>query len=242
MSLFSIRPAAESAPAWIPTAESVPLWLRETLPFDIPLEVEAWIAAFTQACMQNPGLAMAAGILLAVPVFAIGGLMLLPSGRRQSNLTADESASLNLDAGGTIRVAGQTLPYQVGNHGLLIGAGPHCEIELDSPGIADAHARIARGERGCAIVRLAGEDDVGIYVNGRLVLHHLLQDGETIKIGPFVLTFETTCPALDEIADQGRRSTWGAGSPAPEGDRRRFGGRRWQGAADEAKVRIQARS
>lgn len=175
----------------------------------------------------HPELMIGLGVLAAVPVLAIAGLVLLPKHQpvsrthgRRFRPSDDSAVSV-----GWLRLDGSEPGWhRVDGGGVSIGSGPDADIVASGPGIAPFHARIAYCERGFLILSLAGPGSDAVYVNGKPQLHATLLGGETIEIGSVVLTFQITCPALDELTVQRKRSPVLATN-----SRRHKGDWRWRG-------------
>lgn len=73
---------------------------------------------------------------------------------------------------------------------IEIGRDPSCDIPLVSPAVSRRHALIRLTTKGYEIVDLGSTN--GTYVNGKRVKQELLQQGDTIHIGPFKLNFDPT--------------------------------------------------
>jgi DNA-binding winged helix-turn-helix (wHTH) protein len=73
----------------------------------------------------------------------------------------------------------------------VIGRDPGVSICLEGPAISRQHARIAV-THGQAVIEDLGSKN-GTFVGAdRLTASHVLQDGETIRVGDFTLTFRAT--------------------------------------------------
>jgi len=63
---------------------------------------------------------------------------------------------------------------------FLIGRAPYCQVHLRDPKVSREHALIRAQKRGYMLYDLASRR--GIFVNGKEVKEHLLQDGEVISL------------------------------------------------------------
>ncbi len=202
---------------------------------DLWQSLVARLAMFQDA---NPILALGLILVILAPLLAIAGWLLMPRAKRPAAV-ADWIGPEAVD-----REFGFLCPgdrpdtrLRIDEVGLTIGAAAHADLVIDGPGIAEVHARVVSEDGVFRLISLAGADDVAIYVNGKRQLDCVLAAGDTIKIGASVLTFETDCPALDELAVHAKRSK----TPRQNGAIR-SGGKRWQGGAVEATVQVQGRS
>lgn len=76
---------------------------------------------------------------------------------------------------------------------LLIGSGPHCDIEMRSADIAAKHALITRDEGGVSVRAL--DSDRPVLLNQAAIVEARLADGDTLKLGPFELSIAIQGPA-----------------------------------------------
>jgi diguanylate cyclase (GGDEF)-like protein len=78
---------------------------------------------------------------------------------------------------------GRRYPLALGS--LLIGRGTDCGILIDDHSVSRRHARIqpVSGTDGGGHAVIDLESTNGTFVNGNLVSHHLLQDGDYLRIG-----------------------------------------------------------
>jgi len=77
--------------------------------------------------------------------------------------------------------------YTFTNGEVVIGRSPDCQIVLKDFGISRTHAKITADEDGVRIVDLKSKN--GTQVNGTQVVEALLNDGDKILLGKFLLTF-----------------------------------------------------
>ncbi len=71
--------------------------------------------------------------------------------------------------------------HRLGGKDMTIGRDPTCEIMLDDPHVSRAHAAIT-----CVGTTLTLKDagsTNGVFVNGKKIVEHVLQDGDKILIG-----------------------------------------------------------
>ena len=78
----------------------------------------------------------------------------------------------------------------VGEHAVVLGRLPECEITLNDPQVSRRHAEIRRDFDAFRLVDLGSTN--GTLVNGSRVGEHLLEDGDEIRVGTAVLRFETS--------------------------------------------------
>lgn len=86
------------------------------------------------------------------------------------------------DADGT-----QVREYQLERERLRIGRDPENEIHLDDLSVSTEHALVTTIRNDSFIQDLNSMN--GVRVNGRLIKHHHLQDGDEISISPYSLKF-----------------------------------------------------
>src|SRR4051812_49264416 len=70
---------------------------------------------------------------------------------------------------------------------MIVGRGADAEIRLDHGMVSRQHAEFTREESGRLRVRDLGSRN-GTLVNGQAVTERLLQAGDHVGIGPFMLT------------------------------------------------------
>jgi hypothetical protein len=75
---------------------------------------------------------------------------------------------------------------------ILLGRGRGCDFVLVSPEIAPVHCLVVRASSGWLI--RDGGSRAGTHVNGEPITETLLQDGDTVQIGPFC--FRVQLPAF----------------------------------------------
>ncbi|MBI2169868.1 MAG: DUF3662 domain-containing protein [Actinobacteria bacterium] len=91
------------------------------------------------------------------------------------------AGSVVLPDGERVALAGQT---------LLIGRVDECGVKLDDTKVSRRHAEIRPGADAYRLIDLGSTN--GTEVNGRSVTDHELQDGDRIRVGDTVLTFEAS--------------------------------------------------
>lgn len=77
--------------------------------------------------------------------------------------------------------------YKVENEPITLGRGPECDVILDHPLISARHAQLLPVEEGTLIQR--PNEGGKIRVNGQLVDQHLLEPGDKVMLGPFLLRY-----------------------------------------------------
>lgn len=78
----------------------------------------------------------------------------------------------------------------LGEDAVLIGRMPDCTVVLNDPQASRRHAEIRPAGSGYVVVDLGSTN--GTRVNDRAVREHPLADGDEIRIGSTVLTFEAS--------------------------------------------------
>ena len=86
------------------------------------------------------------------------------------------------DATGT-----QIQEYELDGERMRIGRGTENEIHLDDLSVSNEHALVTTIRNDSFIQDLNSMN--GVRVNGRLIKHHHLQDGDEISISPFTLKY-----------------------------------------------------
>lgn len=174
----------------------------------------------------SPELLFGLSMLAAMPVLAVVGLFLLPTDRstRKSLTRSRVVDRRSIDVGWIRRDDAAFARRRIDAGGLSIGSADQADVRIAGPGVAPYHARIAHVDEGFVLVSLAGSNDVAIYVNGKPKPSATLLGGETIEIGGVVLTFEVSCPGLDQLPVQAK------GLAGRATTAKRFKGeRRWPG-------------
>ncbi len=77
---------------------------------------------------------------------------------------------------------------------MLIGHDPACHLFIDSLALAPEHARIDTQDQTSILVDLGSEQ--GTFVNQKRIDKHLLEDGDTIRVGKHTLQY-----LFEEVAD-----------------------------------------
>ncbi|VAX09984.1 hypothetical protein MNBD_GAMMA25-195 [hydrothermal vent metagenome] len=77
---------------------------------------------------------------------------------------------------------------------MLIGHDPACHLLIDSLALAPEHARIDTQDQTSILVDLGSEQ--GTFVNQKRIDKHLLEDGDTIRVGKHTLQY-----LFEEVAD-----------------------------------------
>jgi pSer/pThr/pTyr-binding forkhead associated (FHA) protein len=106
---------------------------------------------------------------------------------------------------------------------IRIGRGPENEISLDDLSVSNEHALVTTIRNDSFIQDLNSMN--GVRVNGRLVKHHHLQDGDEISIAPFTLKYAYQAWVMPEHhslkaphSEQLRQATIQAVAPEGEGE------------------------
>lgn len=71
---------------------------------------------------------------------------------------------------------------------VLIGRSAECTLVVDDPGVAPIHARLDPHPDGWLLTDMGSR--TGTTVNGKRILQHTLQPGDTICVGQTVVEFE----------------------------------------------------
>jgi pSer/pThr/pTyr-binding forkhead associated (FHA) protein len=77
--------------------------------------------------------------------------------------------------------------YELERERVRIGRGPENEIQLDDLSISNEHALVTTIRNDSFVQDLNSMN--GVRVNGRLIKHHHLDDGDGISIGPYALKY-----------------------------------------------------
>ncbi|MDQ6961905.1 MAG: FHA domain-containing protein [Mariprofundaceae bacterium] len=77
--------------------------------------------------------------------------------------------------------------HDIDKEATIIGRGEQADIRLDHRAVSGKHARIIRVGNKCIIEDLGSTN--GTFINSRKMPKHLLQHGETIQIGNYMLRF-----------------------------------------------------
>jgi pSer/pThr/pTyr-binding forkhead associated (FHA) protein len=103
-----------------------------------------------------------------------------------------------------------TTSREMKGRSLLLGSGPQCDIQMRSSDVAAKHALITRGADGVVLRPL--DADHPVHVNGSPVHEYLLQNGDSIKLGPFELRVtiqeQVDRPASQPSKTPGGGSAW----------------------------------
>jgi len=84
--------------------------------------------------------------------------------------------------------------YEVDKEATIIGRSENANIRLDHRAVSARHARIIRVGSKCIIEDLGSTN--GTFINGRKMPKHLLQHGEIVQIGNYMLRFVNSEQAL----------------------------------------------
>lgn len=104
--------------------------------------------------------------------------------------------------------------FTIGERGLLLGRGSHCDIILDDQGVSREHARVML-HNDAVWVQDAGSRN-GCFVNGRrLVRHKSIAPGDELELGDFKFSIEL----VDPFPQHDSVSTFGAPPQALLGER-----------------------
>lgn len=71
--------------------------------------------------------------------------------------------------------------HRLGGKDMSLGRDPTCEIMLDDPHVSRTHARILSAGKNL-VLKDEGSTN-GVFVNGKKIIEHTLQDGDKILIG-----------------------------------------------------------
>lgn len=77
--------------------------------------------------------------------------------------------------------------FELGAGPVVLGRGPDCFIRLDDPSVSRQHARIEPEETGHAVVDLQSTNQT--LVNDQPVVRRRLDDGDTLRVGNYVLRY-----------------------------------------------------
>ena len=83
--------------------------------------------------------------------------------------------------------------------GVVLGRSPDCDIVIKDFGVSRHHAKVIVDGEQCRLVDLKSKN--GTHVNGVAVLEAILNDGDQVALGKFILEFRRTLDAkvvLDE--------------------------------------------
>jgi pSer/pThr/pTyr-binding forkhead associated (FHA) protein len=84
---------------------------------------------------------------------------------------------------------------------VTIGRDPGSTIHLDNPVLSRRHAKIDRTLAGWELRDL--ESCNGVFVNGERKAHHVLNDGDRVAMGRFVLSIRCDVPACARLPQVG---------------------------------------
>jgi len=80
---------------------------------------------------------------------------------------------------------------------MLIGSDPKCKIHIDSLALQPQHARL--DTQGDTSVLVDLETETGTFINNQRINKQMLKDGDVIRIGKHLLTYQyESVPAMDE--------------------------------------------
>ncbi len=85
----------------------------------------------------------------------------------------------------------RAVPIDLG--GVVLGRSPDCDIVIKDFGVSRHHAKVIVDGEQCRLVDLKSKN--GTHVNGVAVLEAILNDGDEVALGKFILQFRRT---LDE--------------------------------------------
>ena len=85
----------------------------------------------------------------------------------------------------------RAVPIDLG--GVVLGRSPDCDIVIKDFGVSRHHAKVMVDGEQCRLVDLKSKN--GTHVNGVAVLEAILNDGDQVALGKFILQFRRT---LDE--------------------------------------------
>jgi len=88
---------------------------------------------------------------------------------------------------------GSELVIPIGEAGIVMGRSPDCDVVIKDFGVSRRHAEVVIDGRDCRLVDLKSKN--GTQVNGVRVPEALLNDGDQILLGKFLVQFRKT---LDE--------------------------------------------
>lgn len=74
--------------------------------------------------------------------------------------------------------------------GIVLGRSPECDVVIKDFGVSRRHAEVVHDGDRCRVVDLSSKN--GTQVNGVLVLDAILNDGDQILLGKFLLEFRET--------------------------------------------------
>ena len=93
----------------------------------------------------------------------------------------------------------QSIP--ISNRSVLLGRDPNASLQLDAPLVSRRHATIDTDSRGNYILRDHSVN--GVFVNGQRITNSVqLAEGDSIRIGPFTLTYRND---MLEMQDRGNQ-------------------------------------
>ena len=90
--------------------------------------------------------------------------------------------------------------FFLGARPLVIGSHALANLRLKDADVSDFHAHIARTSKGFFVTDLKSR--TGTRVNGLAVIHHALENGDSISVGPCALNFEILEPAEQKVSVQ----------------------------------------
>lgn len=77
--------------------------------------------------------------------------------------------------------------FELGAGPVILGRGADCFVRLDDPSVSRQHARIEPEETGHAVIDLQSTNQT--FVNDKPVVRRRLDDGDTLRVGNFVLRY-----------------------------------------------------
>jgi len=92
--------------------------------------------------------------------------------------------------------------YPVLKGGMLIGNDPKCKIHIDSLALQPQHARL--DTQGDTTVLVDLNTETGTYINNQRIDKQMLKDGDVIRIGKHLLTYqyESVPMPVEELAQE----------------------------------------
>jgi len=187
---------ADDAGFWIILWDRITGWLGSPLTF-----VDAYFST-------HPELIIGLAVLAAVPVLTLLGLLLPRRAAQPPNLAQYSSDAEALSAHNEVFWLSVPDGYKICvNRGpVTIGAGSDCHIQIQGSGICELHAVVMHDEAGCEVIRMSGDKHVAVYIDGFKIDRAALCDGQKLKIGSHVVSFEVACHGLDQLPVHADRS------------------------------------
>lgn len=98
---------------------------------------------------------------------------------------------------------------------LSIGRGTDAEVDLEHDLVSRAHAQLRLVGDGYVVEDLGSK--TGTYVNKERVTAHILQDGDSVGVGPYVLLYEAPLKDTSEQSDKADLNDFWAAAAADSG-------------------------